>query len=158
MDNKNEKTEEVIEIKEASANEEANADIKQAAVPMSTAQPAAQPVTSGKAACWGDKNVTRKFLSIALAVALALNVALSAGVMKLLGPGRGFDKGGSGRPGFGQQFDNGRGGGNNMMPPSGNQQPGGQQNQQPDGQQNQQNDDQQNQQSEKQDSSSQEKA
>lgn len=32
MDNKNEKTEEVIEIKEASANEEANADIKQAAV------------------------------------------------------------------------------------------------------------------------------
>ena len=153
MDNKNEKTEEVIEIKEASVNEEANADNKPAAAPM----PATQPVTSGKAACWGDKNVTRKFLIIALAVALALNVALSAGVMKLLGPGRGFDKGGSGRPGFGQQFDNGRGGGNNMMPPSGNQQPGSQQNQQSE---NQQSDSQQNgsQQSEKQDSSSQEKA
>lgn len=152
MDNKNEKTEEVIEIKEASVNEEANADNKPAAAPM----PATQPVTSGKAACWGDKNVTRKFLIIALAVALALNVALSAGVMKLLGPGRGFDKGGSGRPGFGQQFDNGRGGGNNMMPPSGNQQPGSQQNQQSE---NQQSDSQQNgsQQSEKQDSS-QEKA
>jgi len=66
--------------------------------------------------------------------------------------------GGEQLPQSGQQFDNGRGGGNNMMPPSGNQQPGGQQNQQPDGQQNQQNDDQQNQQSEKQDSSSQEKA
>ncbi len=90
-----------------------------------------------KAVSWGEKDVTRKFLAIALAVALALNIALTAGVSKLLRPGRGFDKGGSGRPGNEQQFDNhGRRG--NMMPPAGNQQPGGQQaqpNQQPGGQQ-----------------------
>ena len=161
MDNEKEMNEDAIELKEASANENANADIMPAAAPM----PAAQPAAPKKAAGWWEKNVTRKFLSIALAAALALNVVLSAGIMKLLGPNRGFDKRGSGRPGSEQQFDNGRGGGNNMMPPSGKQQPGSQQNQQPGSQQNQQSENQQSdsqqngsQQSEKQDSSSQEKA
>ena len=99
-----------------------------------------------KAVSWGEKNVTRKFLAIALAVALALNTALTAGVSKLLRPGRGFDKSRFGRPGNEQQFnDHGRRG--NMIPPAGNQQPGGQQaqpDQQPDSQQNgsQQQDDQ----------------
>ena len=161
MDNEKEMKEDAIELKETSANENADTDMP-AAAPMPAAQPAAppaaQPAAPKKAAGWWEKNVTRKFLSIALAAALALNVVLSAGIMKLLGPSRGFDKRGSGRPGSEQQFDNGRGGRNNMMPPSGNQQPGGQQNQQPDTQQNQQNQqssDQQNQQPENQQNGSQ---
>ena len=80
----------------------------------------------------------------ALAIALALNVALTAGAVRLFGHNKGFDKVGFGRPGNEQRFDNNRGGGKNMMPPSGNQAPDNQQNQQPDNQQNdnQQSDDQ----------------
>ena len=102
------------------------------------AMPASGTAAYGKGSLWGNKTVTRKFLAIALAISLALNVVLTAGAMKLLGPGKGFDKGRFGRPGNEQQFDNhGRG---NMMPPAGGQQPGNQpgnqQNQQPDDQQN----------------------
>lgn len=153
MENKKEKNEDVIEVKETSATEEAQTDIKPAVVTM----PAAQPAASEKAPGWGEKNVTRKFLSIALAIALALNVALTAGAVRLFGHNKGFDKGGFGRPGNEQQFDNNGRGRNNMMPPSGNQAPDNQQNQQPD---NQQNDSQQsdNQQNDNQNSSDQSKA
>lgn len=140
MDNKNEKNEDLIETREISAPEE----VKDETTPTAASVPMAQPDVCGKAAGWGEKNVTRKFLSIALALALALNIALTAGVVKLLGHNKGFDKRSLGRPGNEQRFDNNRGGRGNMMPPSGNQPPAGQQNQQPDGQQNQQSDDQQN--------------
>ena len=121
MDKQNENKEDVIEINETAAT----AEVK-------------------KATSWWEKNVTRKFLSIALAIALALNVALTAGAVRLFGHNKGFDKVGFGRPGNEQRFDNNRGGGKNMMPPSGNQAPDNQQNQQPDNQQNdnQQSDDQ----------------
>ena len=153
MDNKKEKNEDVIEVKETPAPEEPVENTRPAPVPV----PAAQPAVSEKTPGWGEKNVTRKFLSIALAIALALNVALTAGAVKLLGHNKGFDKGDFGRPGNEQRFDNNRGGGKNMMPPSGNQAPDNQQNQQPD---NQQNDSQQsdNQQNDNQNSSDQSKA
>ena len=137
MDKQNENKEDVIEINETSATEEVK-----------------------KATSWWEKNVTRKFLSIALALALVLNIALTAGAVKLLGHKKGFDKGTLGRPGNEQRFDGNHGGRGNMMPPSGNQPPNGQQSQQPDDQKNQQSDDQQDesQQSEDQKSSSQKTA
>lgn len=137
MDNKNENNENVIEVNETSATEEVK-----------------------KATSWWEKNVTRKFLSIALALALVLNIALTAGVAKLLGHNKGLDRGNFGRPGNEQRFDGSHGGKGNMMPPTGNQPPNGQQSQQPDDQQSQQSDDQQNdsQQSEDQKSSSQKTA
>ncbi len=148
MDNNEKKYEEVTEVKETTVPEEAKPEMKAPAP-----EPAAQTAPVIEKAGWGGKHVTRKFLTIALAVALALNVALTAGVTKLLGPGRGFNKGSFGRPGNEQQFDNGRGDRRNMMPPSGNQQPGSQQDQ--NGQQSQQPGDQQSdsQQSENKDSS-----
>ncbi len=145
MENKEEKYENAAELNESQAPENAEMKpaaasepaVQSAAVSEPAAQLAAQSASAGKAVSWGEKNVTRKFLAIALAVALALNIALTAGVSKLLRPGRGFDKGRSGRPGNEQQFDN-HGNKGNMMPPAGNQQPGGQQaqpDQQPGGQQ-----------------------
>lgn len=128
MDNNEEKYEEVNEVNETPAPEEAKAETKAPAY-----------VPAAEKTGWGGKHVTRKFLTVALAVALALNVVLTAGVSKLLGPNRGFNKDGFGRPGNEQQFDMGRGGRKNMMPPSGNQQPDSQQDQngqQPDDQQN----------------------
>ena len=134
MDKQNENKEDVIEINETSAPEEVK-----------------------KTTSWWNKNVTRKFLSIALALALVLNIALTAGVAKLLGHNKGFDKRGFERPGNEQRFDGNHGGRGNMMPPSGNQPPNGQQ---PSDQQSQQSDDQQSesQQSEDQKSSSQKTA
>ena len=140
MENKKEKNEDAVEVKETSAPEDPVVNAAPAPVPVPAAQPAASEKTPG----WGEKNVTRKFLSIALAIALALNVALTAGAVRLFGHNKGFDKGGLGRPGNEQRFDNNRDGRNNMMPPSGNQAPDNQQNQQSDTQQNdnQQSDDQ----------------
>ena len=140
MENKKEKNEDAVEVKETSAPEDPVVNAVPAPVPVPAAQPAASEKTPG----WGEKNVTRKFLSIALAIALALNVALTAGAVKLLGHNKGFNRGDFGRPGNEQRFDNNRGGRNNMMPPSGNQAPDNQQNQQSDTQQNdnQQSDDQ----------------
>ena len=140
MENKKEKNEDAVEVKETSAPEDPVVNAAPAPVPVPAAQPAASEKTPG----WGEKNVTRKFLSIALAIALALNVALTAGAVRLFGHNKGFDKGGFGRPGNEQQFDNNGRGRNNMMPPSGNQAPDNQQNQQSDTQQNdnQQSDDQ----------------
>ena len=153
MENKKEKNEDAVEVKETSAPEDPVVNAAPAPVPV----PAAQPAAPEKASGWGEKSVTRKFLSIALAIALALNVALTAGAVKLLGHNKGFDRGDFGRSGNEQRFDNNRGGRNNMMPPSGNQAPDNQQNQQPD---NQQNDSQQsdNQQNDNQNSSDQSKA
>ena len=131
MDNKKEKNEDAVEVKETSAPEDPVVNAAPAPVPV----PAAQPAAPEKASGWGEKSVTRKFLSIALAIALALNVALTAGAVKLLGHNKGFNRGDFGRPGNEQRFDNNRGGRNNMMPPSGNQAPDNQQNQ-PDTQQN----------------------
>ena len=132
MENKKEKNEDAVEVKETPAPEEPVENTKPAPVPVPAAQPAASEKTPG----WGEKNVTRKFLSIALAIALALNVALTAGAVKLLGHNKGFNRGDFGRPGNEQRFDNNRGGRNNMMPTSGNQAPDNQQNQQSDTQQN----------------------
>lgn len=156
MDKKAEEYENVTELKEMSAPDEIKTETKAAAMP----EPAVRPVAAGEEIRWGEKNVTRKFLSIALAAALALNVVISAGVMKLIGPHKGFNRESYGRPGNEQRFDNNRGGRGNMMPPSGNQLPGNQQNQQPDDQQDKQPDNQQNesQQSEDKNSSDQEKA
>lgn len=86
------------EVKEAPATEEAKPEMKAQA-----SAPAAQPAPVVEKAGWGGKHVTRKFLTIALAVALALNVVLTAGVSKLLSPNRGFNKDGFGRPGNEQQ-------------------------------------------------------
>lgn len=85
---------------------------------------------------WGEKGVTRKFLAIALASAVLLNVALSAGLSGVLMKKQ--HKGmsgmeGNGRPGIERRFDNDQRGKGGMMPPGGSQDAGQNQMQPPQG-------------------------
>ena len=72
-----------------------------------------------KEAKWGDKTVTRRFMIIALAIAVALNAALTAGVagalLKKQAKNR-PDMNGPGRPGS-EMFSGDQNGNGGMMPP-----------------------------------------
>lgn len=81
--------------------------------------PAAKTEKSGG---WGDKSVTRKFLVIALAIAVLLNAAVTAGVMGAFLKKQANNRPqmpGSGGPGS-EMFSDGQNGGG-MMPPGGGQ-------------------------------------
>ena len=90
---------------------------------------------------WGAKAVTRKFLTLALAGALLLNIILGAGVNALFARKHMGDRPNMqnlDRPGSEQFFNGGHGKGGNMQAPPNDNQNGaqGNQNQQPDQNQN----------------------
>lgn len=80
-----------------------------------------------KADKWGEKIVTRRFMVIALAAAILINAALTAGItgamLKKQAASR-PDMQGGGRPGSEMFFDNDQNGKGQMVPPGDNQNSG----------------------------------
>ena len=120
-------SEQKTDTEETATFEQASAPAPQTVSDPSPVPDTAQPGVAKKAVSWWDKKVTRKFVTIAIVGALLLNIAFTAGMMKLFNPRRGFDKDGmrgSGRPGNEQYFGNDQNGRGGMMPPDGGQQRG----------------------------------
>lgn len=121
MDENKELAERVNEISEEAADQVSTVEFEE--LPEKKENISAEPKAE-KADKWGEKNVTRKFMVIALAAAILINAALTAGITGALLRKQAKDRPnmhGGGRPGNEMFFDDNQNGKGQMAPPGGNQ-------------------------------------
>jgi len=121
MDENKELTEQVNDISEEAADQVSTVEFEE--LPEKKENIPAD-IKAVKADKWGEKNVTRKFMVIALAAAILINAALTAGITGALLKKQAKDRPdmrGGGRPGSEMFFDNDQNGREKMTPPGGDQ-------------------------------------
>ena len=121
MDENKELTEQVNDISEEAADQVSTEEFEE--LPEKKENIPAD-IKAVKADKWGEKNVTRKFMVIALAAAILINAALTAGITGALLKKQAKDRPdmrGGGRPGSEMFFDNDQNGREKMTPPGGDQ-------------------------------------